>query len=181
MQEPLRIAFRNMTAPIGVEDTIRERAAQLERFYDRITACNVVVEAHHRRHRQGNIYHVRIDLIVPDREIVVRRDPPEHQAHEDVRVAIRDAFDAVQRRLQDHVREMQGATKSRVAPAVGTIGRLFQDYGFLVTESGEEVYVHRNAVLGHGFDKLNEGDKVRYVVHEGEGEHGAQASTVIPL
>ena len=71
MQEPLRIAFRNMEAPIGAEDQVRARVAELERFLDRIIACGVVVEARHRRHHQGNLYHVRIDLIVPDREIVV--------------------------------------------------------------------------------------------------------------
>ena len=59
--------------------------------------------------------------------------------------------------------------------------RLFPDYGFLGTNDGEEIYLHRNAVLGRGFEKLSVGDKVRYVVHEGEGEQGVQASTVIPV
>lgn len=181
MQEPLRIAFRNMEPPIGAEDEVRDRVAELERFFDRIIVCSVVVEAHHRRHHQGNLYHVRIELIVPEREIVVRREPPEHHAHEDLHVAIRDAFDAVQRQLQDHVREMRGDVKTHAGPTIGTIVRLFPDYGFLVTDAGDEVYLHRNAVLGRGFDKLNAGDKVRYVVHEGEGEQGVQASTVIPL
>ncbi len=181
MQEPLRIAFRNMEPPIGAEDRIREHVASLERFFDRITACSVVVEPSSRRHHHGNLYHVRIELVVPERDIVVRRDPPEDHAHEDVHVAIRDAFNAVQRQLQDHVRAMQGAVKAHAAPTMGTIIRLFPDYGFLRTADGDEVYVHRNAVLGRGFDKLTEGDKVRYVIHEGEGEKGAQASTVIPL
>lgn len=181
MQEPLRIAFRNIEPPIGAEDEVRNRLAELERFFDRIIACSVVVEAHHRHHHQGNLYHVRIELIVPEREIVVRREPPEHHAHEDLHVAIRDAFDAAQRQIQDHAREMRGDVKTHAAPAIGTIVRLFPDYGFLVTETGDEVYLHRNAVLGRGFDKLNAGDRVRYVVHEGEGEQGAQASTVIPL
>jgi ribosome-associated translation inhibitor RaiA len=108
MQEPLRIAFRNMEPPVGAEEQVRERAAELERFFDRIIACGVVVEARHRRHHQGNLYHVRIDLIVPDREIVVRRDPHDDHAHEDLHVAIRDAFNAAQRQLQDHVRAMRG-------------------------------------------------------------------------
>ena len=181
MQEPLRIAFRNIEAPIGAEAEVRNRVAELERFFDRIIVCSVVVEARHRRHHQGNLYHVRIELIVPEREIVVRREPPEHHAHEDLHVAIRDAFDAVQRQLQDHAREMRGDVKAHAAPTIGTIVRLFPDYGFLATETGDEVYLHRNAVLGRGFDKLNAGDKVRYVIHEGEGEEGAQASTVIPL
>ncbi len=181
MQEPLRIAFRNIEPPIGAEEEVRNRVVELERFFDRIIACAVVVEAHHRHHRQGSLYHVRIELIVPEREIVVRREPPEHHAHEDLHVAIRDAFDAAQRQLQDHAREMRGDVKAHAAPTIGTIVRLFPDYGFLVTETGDEVYLHRNAVLGRGFDKLNAGDRVRYVVHEGEGEQGAQASTVIPL
>jgi cold shock CspA family protein/ribosome-associated translation inhibitor RaiA len=181
MQEPLRIAFRNMEPPIGAEDEVGDRAAELERFFDRIIACSVVVEARQRRHHQGNLYHVRIELIVPDREIVVRRDPPEDHAHEDLHVAIRDAFDAARRQLQDHAREMRGDVKTHTAPMIGSIVRLFQDYGFLVTEAGDEIYLHRNAVLGRGFDKLNAGDRVRYVIHEDEGEQGAQASTVIPL
>jgi cold shock CspA family protein/ribosome-associated translation inhibitor RaiA len=183
MQEPLRIAFRDMEAPIGVEEEIRERAADLERFYDRITSCSVVVEAHHHHHHQGRLYHIRIILVVPEREIVVRREPTEHHAHEDLRVAIHDAFDAARRQLQDHARQMRGDVKPHAAPTIGHIVRLFpeSDYGFLAGDNGDEVYLHRNAVLGHGFDKLRVGDKVRYVVQEGEGEKGPQASTVIPL
>jgi len=181
MQEPLRIAFRNMEPPIGAEEEVRERAAELERFFDRIIACNVVVEAHHHHHRQGNLYHIRIELVVPEREIVVRREPSEHHAHEDLHVAIRDAFDAAQRQIQDHARAMRGDVKTHTVPTIGQIVRLFPDYGFLVSDTGDEIYLHRNAVIGRGFDQLREGDKVRYVVHEGEGEQGPQASTVIPL
>lgn len=124
---------------------------------------------------------MRVELIVPEREIVVRREPGEHHAHEDLHVAIRDAFDAAQRQLQDYAREMRGEVKAHAAPTIGTIVRVFPDYGFLVTDTGDEVYLHRNAVLGRGFDQLNAADKVRYVIHEGEGEQGPQASTVIPL
>ena len=183
MQEPLRIAFRNMEAPIGIEDSIRKHVADLERYFDRIIACSVVVEADHRHHRHGRLYHVRIDLIVPEREIVVRREPSQHHAHEDLPVAIRDAFDAARRQLQDHARAARGDVKAHATPSIGRIARLIaeKDYGFLVTDTGDEVYLHRNAVLGHGFDKLRVGDEVRYVVEEGEGEQGPQASAVIPL
>lgn len=181
MQEPLRVAFRNMEPPIGVEEKVRDRVAELEHFFDQIIACSVVVEARHRHHHQGNLYHVRIELIAPEREIVVRRDPPEDHAHEDLNVAIRDAFKAARRQLQDHARKVRGGIKAHAGPTIGTIVRLFPDYGFLVTEKGDEVYLHRDAVLGRGFARLRPGDKVRYVVHEGEGAEGVQASTVIPL
>lgn len=183
MQEPLRIAFRGMEPPIGVEETIHQRVAELERFCDRITGCSVVLESRHQRHHQGKLYQVRIDLVVPGREIVAGRDAGANHAHEDLHIALRDSFNAARRQLQDYAREMRGDVKQHAGPPVGQIVRLMPeaDYGFLVTDAGDEIYLQRNAVLGRGFDQLRVGDRVRYAVHEQEGEHGPQASTVVPL
>ena len=112
MELPIQITFRGMGPSDAVEARIRERAAGLERFYDRITGCRVVVEAGHRRHHKGRIYHLRVDLTVPGGEIVVKRDPPEHHAHEDVHVAVRDAFDAARRQIEDHVRRLRDAGRA---------------------------------------------------------------------
>jgi len=87
-----------------IEGRIREQVAKLEDFHQRITGCRVMVEAHHRRHRKGKLYHVRIDVTVPGTELVVSRDAQQDHAHEDVYVAIRDAFDAARRQLQDYAR-----------------------------------------------------------------------------
>jgi len=183
MPVDLQISFRGMDASESAEEQVRRRAEELGEFSDRVVACRVVLEAVDQRHRQGRIYHVRVDLVVPGGPIVVDREPGKDHAHEDLHVAIRDAFDAVRRRLQDHMRRLEGRTKQHEAPAIGRIVRLFADrgYGFLETETGEEVYVHRNSVLDGGFDALKVGDRVRYVVDPEEGEHGAQASTVMPL
>jgi cold shock CspA family protein/ribosome-associated translation inhibitor RaiA len=183
MQLPLQIAFRNMEGTESIDAQIRRRAEDLDHFYDRIMGCRVVVESAHRHHHQGRIYHVRIDLTVPGGEIVVNRDPAEHHAHEDLHVAIRDAFDAARRQLEDHVRHARGQTKTHEAPDHGRIVRLFpaEGYGFIAAADGEEIYMHRNSVAGDAFDKLQIGDEVRYVVHPGEGEKGPQASTVIPV
>ena len=183
MQLPLQITFRNMASSPAVEAHIRERADDLDRFFERIMACRVVVEASTRRQHKGKLYHVRVDLTVPGREIVVKRDPPEHHAHEDILVAVRDAFDAARRQLEDHARDARGDVKAHETPSHGHIARLLKDqgYGFIRSSEGDEIYMHRNAVTGGGFDALSEGDEVRYVVHEGEGEKGPQASTVIPI
>ncbi len=109
MQRALQVAFRNMDASEAVEADIRERVDRLERFCDRITGCRVVVEAPHRHHHKGNLYDIRIDIDVPGEEIVVKRSGPENQAHEDIYVAVRDAFGAATRRLQDHVRKVSDA------------------------------------------------------------------------
>jgi hypothetical protein len=42
---------------------------------------------------------------VPGAALVINRDPGQDQAHEDVYVAMRDAFDAAERRLEDYVRK----------------------------------------------------------------------------
>lgn len=183
MPADVQISFRGMESSPSAEAQVRRRAEDLQQLSDRISACRVMLEAAHRRHRQGTIYHVRVDLTVPGGNVVVGREPGEDHAHEDLHVAIRDAFDAARRRLQDHMRRLDGQTKQHVAPAIGRIARVFaeRDYAFLTTDDGEEVYIHRNAVLAGGFDRLKVGDRVRFVVDPEEGEKGAQASTVVPL
>jgi len=105
MQMPLQITFRNMERSPAVEADIRRHTAKLERFSDRITRCAIAVEKLHTHHRQGNHYHVRIDLTLPRGELVANRQPDEHGAYTDVYVAIRDAFLSLRRQLEDHLRK----------------------------------------------------------------------------
>jgi ribosomal subunit interface protein len=178
MQIPLQITFRDMAPSAAIEARIRDRAADLERFYDRITRCHVVVHAPHRRHHQGTLFHVRIDVTVPGGELIVNREPAAHRAYEDVYVAIRDAFDAVRRQLEDYARRERGAIKAHAAPPAGRVARLVptEDYGFIETPDGREIYFHRHSVVNAAFDTLAIGSEVEFV--EEMGEHGPQASTV---
>jgi len=112
MQIPMQISFRGMEPSAAVEARVRERAARLERFFERIQSCRVVVEVPHRHHHQGKRYRVRIDLKVPGGELAASREPAERQAHEDVYVAMRDAFDAVQRQLANYVRRQRSVLKT---------------------------------------------------------------------
>jgi ribosome-associated translation inhibitor RaiA len=108
MPADVQITFRGMETSPSVEAQVRRRAEELYQISDRVTACRVTLEAAHRRHRQGTIYHVHVDLAVPGGKIVVNREPGEDHAHEDMHVAVRDAFDAVRRRLQDQMRRLDG-------------------------------------------------------------------------
>jgi ribosomal subunit interface protein len=181
MQTPLKITFQNMEASPAIEARIREKAARLERFHDRIVGCSVVVDAPHRHHRTGQLYSVRITLEVPGRDIHVGHTGPKDHAHEDINVAIRDAFDAAIRVLEDHVRTLRGDVKTHIAPVHGKVARLFDGFGFIDTSEGEEIYFNRNSVTGDGFDKLEAGSEVRIVIADTESEHGPQASTVTPI
>jgi len=178
MQIPLQITFRGMAPSAAVEAKIRERAAKLDRYYRRIMGCRVIVETPHRHHHQGKLFHVRVDLTVPGGELLVRREPARHHAYEDVFVAVRDAFDAIQRQLEDYVRRQRGQVKAHEEQPVGRIVRLFPDegYGFIATADGREIYFHRNSVLDAAFKRLAVGDAVAFV--EEAGDKGPQASTV---
>ncbi len=99
-----QITFRGMAPSETIEAQVRDRIDKLDRFHERIMSCRVVVECGHRRQRKGRIYHLSIDIKVPGHEIVVGRDPADHHAHEDMNVAIRDAFDAARRQLEDVAR-----------------------------------------------------------------------------
>jgi ribosomal subunit interface protein len=178
MQMPLQIAFRNMEPSAAIEARVRERAKKLDRYHDRIMSCRVVIESPHRHHHQGKVFHVRLDVTIPQGEIIVNREPEENHAHEDVFVAIRDAFDAMQRRLQDHLRQQRGAVKTHHPSPRGQIVRLFADdgYGFIATSEAREIYFHRNAVVDGAFADLEIGTPVEFV--EEAGEQGPQASTV---
>lgn len=117
MPIPLQIRFRNMDPSPAVEERIRKKAAKLERFHDRILSCTVVVEAPHRHHHQGKLYSVRVDISVPGKDVIVGRAKPIDHAHEDVYVAVRDAFVSAVRRLQDQTRKRRGSVTTHAARA----------------------------------------------------------------
>lgn len=104
MEIPLQVTFRGFDGSAAIEAKVRERANKLERFYDRIISCRVLIEDPHRHQHKGKLYHVRIDLTVPQQELVVSHDPGNDHGHEDVYVAIRDAFEAAERQLDEFAR-----------------------------------------------------------------------------
>lgn len=183
MQVPLQITFRHMASSEPLAARIRSRADDLDRFFDRIVSCRVVVERSHQRREQGNLFRIRIDLTAPGREIVVGRDPDARHSHEDPHAAVRDAFDAARRALEDYVRERRREVKLHAVPDHGRVARLLaeKDCGFIETGDGAEIYFHRNSVANGDFDKLAVGDEVRFVAQETESAAGPQASTVVPL
>jgi len=178
MQIPLQITFRHLDHLPVIEDKIRERADKLDRFFGDIISCSVVVELLHRHHQQGNHYHVRVDVTVPGEELVASREPDKHQAYVDVYVAIRDAFDAMGRLLEDYVHRMRRQVKAHETAPHGRVAELHRadDYGLIEASDGRTVYFHRNSVVDGSFDGLATGSEVRYV--EEQGERGPQASTV---
>ncbi len=173
MQRPLQITSPDFTLTPVMESLIREKADGLELYYPRLTGCHVIVRAAVGHHRTGGPFDVRIVLRAPGSELVVN-----HQDAEDLSIALREAFDAARRKLEDYIREQRRAVKAHEPLPVARVVRILpeDDHGFLLTPDGREIYFHRNAVLSGGFDELEPGTEVRFA--EEEGEKGPQASTV---
>jgi ribosome-associated translation inhibitor RaiA len=145
---PIQITFRNMDHSDRIEKKIQKEAAKLDRFYDRIISCRVMVEAPERHHQRGNAHHVRIDLGLPGEELVVKSEPSLHSSlqqtgeqrvskrqqlqvpHKEAELAVRDAFRSARRRLQDFVQQRRGEVKTRAARAM-KVSRLVPQNGVL--------------------------------------------------
>ncbi|MCC6610575.1 MAG: ribosome-associated translation inhibitor RaiA [Burkholderiales bacterium] len=114
MQTELQITVRDMEHSAALDERIRDKARKLEQVYPRVQSCRVVLEAPHRHKQQGKLFTVRVDLTVPGRAIVVNRDH-----HEDVYVALRDAFNAARRQLEAYGRIQRGDVKNHESGTTG--------------------------------------------------------------
>ncbi|KTD73303.1 HPF/RaiA family ribosome-associated protein [Legionella tucsonensis] len=174
---PIQIVFNNLRHSQAIEDNARKHAEKLGKYFDGIINCNVSIETH-RHHNKGKIFHVRIDLMVPNAELVVNRDLAENHAHEDVYVAIRDKFLAMTRKLKKYVHKQRGEVKHHEQPPEGFIREIapIADYGFIETIDGRRLRFTSKSVIDYDFNKLEVGKRVSFV--EAKSNDGPAASTV---
>ncbi len=179
MQTPAQIEFQGTRPSEAVRQEIVKHIARLEKRFGRMTACRVVVKEPGAHHRSGGLYEVNIRIALPDgREVDVGRTATADERHADVQFAVNDAFRRTRRRLQDHVRRMQGQTKAHEDRPIGKVTRLDEEggFGFLESGDGREIYFHRNSVLDGAFGRLVTATRVYF--SEEMGDRGPQASTV---
>jgi ribosomal subunit interface protein len=155
----------------AVEDRIRKLA---EGHTDLIDVRITGHETNHHRHGGAEL---RITADVRGAEIVAAR------TRDDLGLALdesMDAFDREIRKLRDRRRDKR-TERPALPPEQGVVDRVVPeaDHGFILTDSGERVYFHRNSVK-HGlvFEELEEGARVALNL-EG-GEEGLQATVVFP-
>lgn len=117
MKQAPDIRFIGMEASEALETAAREKIVKLEQLCPQVMACHVVIELPHRHRNQGRQFAVRVDLTLPGRELAVSR-----VEHEDVYVALRDAFDGMRRQLEDATGRMQDFTRQPVAGGGGQEG-----------------------------------------------------------
>lgn len=174
MDRPLEIAFHNLDPSPAIETMIRDHVEKLDKLAGRLIACRVSLEGLHKQHLTGNVYECHITLSLPGREISISRGPhrpKEKYARPDARTSVREAFEAAERQLLEHKRQLREDTTPPTGSAVG--GRILQiepgaDHGFLETPTGTQLYFHRDSVTNGRFEDLREGQLVHYVDEEGD-------------
>ncbi len=115
MNLPFTIQFDGVARSSAVEDFARSRAEHLERHFTDLMACRVTLSRESRHGQAGGFFSARVAMTLPGRELVVSH-AHEHDAH----IALRDAFDAIRRRLEDGQQIRRGKVKTHAEPAAGT-------------------------------------------------------------
>jgi ribosome-associated translation inhibitor RaiA len=182
----VEIAFHHIDNTAAVEAEIRARIEDLERIYDRLTACRVRVDRR-ASNANGTIPPVvRIELGIPGRSDLVVSHEPDHLQRKfqrpELHNAINEAFRIAERQLSDLKNSRDGRTKQvhhdTPNQLLGQVAEVNpeDDFGFLITASGGLLYFHRNSMLSGNFDALSRGDAVYYV--EDTGDTGPIATKV---
>ena len=157
---PIQITSHDMPISATLEDQIHKRVKKLNQFYKRISSCRVVIDLPQKHKHQGKLFNVRIDITVPGKELVVTR-----KQDQDIYVAIRDAFNAISRQLEEHAHKRHGQIKTHQNVLYGRVIRKVpqEGYGFIEGDDGNEYYFSLTNVSHPTFGKLAIGDDVAYI------------------
>jgi ribosome-associated translation inhibitor RaiA len=173
MKLPLQITFRGIEPSPAVESVARDKAHKLEQFCGDIMSCRVDIEQLDKHKHQGRPFAVRIHVTMPGHELSVDR-----VQHEDVHIALRDAFDDMKRRIEDTMRHLQRKVKQHAEPLRGQVVRLVDDgaYGFILGADGTEYYFARDNLADVPFEHIQVGTQVQFIAEP--AAQGLQAKRV---
>jgi ribosomal subunit interface protein len=100
MSNEFQIVFHNIDQSEALTDSVNKRIDKLRRFSNDIIGGRVVLDSPHNNQQKGKVYSVTLEVHTPVKEVVVTQEQHDNHAHEDLYVAIRDAFNAAERQLK---------------------------------------------------------------------------------
>lgn len=109
MNAPVQIHYNGIDSSDALTERIREQAEKLEHMYNRIERIEVAIGTPHHQNGRAQRFHVRLRIFVPGNDVIIDRDPGDPEAHFDAHTAVRDAFQAAKRRLDEHADRMRPA------------------------------------------------------------------------
>lgn len=114
MQHPLRITVRGIERSEALDAAVRQRSEKIEQIFPQLIGCDVTIELEEHSKQHGNHYVVKVVLQIPGNDIVI-----DHQRAEDAYVALRDAFDAAERRLKSVAERQRGSDRAKRRTGTG--------------------------------------------------------------
>ena len=105
MTIPTEITFRDIDASDALRDRVLERAQRLERFADDIQSLHVTIEYDGEHHNRGRTLKIHAHLVMRGKLIDVRGSSKTKSRKEDPHAMVADTFDALRRKVEDHVRK----------------------------------------------------------------------------
>jgi len=172
METPVDITMRNIESTDAIESRIMRNVEKLPIFHQRIEFCKVVIEVPQKHTLQGKLFNVRIELGVPNKHLIVNRN-----LNENLYIAIRDAFAAMKRQLEDYNHKQKNHVKVHQELLRGVITRLYSSYGFIESGDGREFYFNESSLLHPDFDDVKVGTSVQFL--ESIMDDGLQAVHVM--
>lgn len=182
METEPQIVFEHMPPDERVKDLVNEELTKLEQFFGRITSAHIYVSAPPDARPRQELYRANLRLLLPGgHQVVISHDPDKFRYKENAATAVRDAFDAARRQLQDQVGVMDGKVKQHSDPGplqLGRVARLMREegYGFIETDGGHEVFFTRHKVKHGAYDQLALDTRVYF--EEEMGDDGPVATLV---
>lgn len=176
--EPI-LSYHNIDRSPAVDDLVHRRIEMLEKRDDRITGCEVTMEAPQRRKRHGRVFRVRLNLHLPGPDITISREIAQASAQDDLMLAVNRAFSAAEKALKKHRKTMAGVEVKHHPPVLhGEIVEIEPElgYGWILADDGQRVYFQRDGLTSDDWDRLETGTRLRF--REEEGEKGPYAAAV---
>lgn len=176
--EPI-ISYHNLDPSPAVENLVHQRIKVLERRDDRITGCEVTMEAPQKLKRHGRVFKVRLNLHLPGPDLSISREIAQGSAQGDLILAVNRAFTTAEKVLKKRKKKMDGIEVKHHPPVLyGEIAELEPElgYGWMQADDGRKVYFQRDSLTSDDWKRLGQGTRLRY--REMQGDKGPYAASV---
>jgi ribosome-associated translation inhibitor RaiA len=98
----VEVHFHGIEKSDAIEQRVREKVAKLQRHFERMTSCRVAIEATQRNPQKPKVYEIRLEIGIPGRKpIIITHDRVGSHASEELSLALRNAFEAAVRKVDD--------------------------------------------------------------------------------
>ncbi len=116
MTNEFQVFFHNIEQTGAIVEAVQKRINKLERYCEHIITGRVVLDSPHNNHHKGKVYSVGLEIHTPTKEVRVNQEQHDNHAHEDLYVAIRDAFNAAERQLKSIDKKHRNVPPHKTGP-----------------------------------------------------------------